>query len=198
MGKGKKWQGREAEDLARSYIAATCDPIVGRDQTSHSFHQKIYDGFIQRAPPKVDSEMYGGRSFQAVIDYLKKKIQKDVCKFNSSLRLVRASKPTGGVNDQQIVNMAVSCFLGKTKGMDYNFKDFPANNWVNYKAWLVLRTMPKFNPDFAGGADNSSMLLPPAAPGKYTSTPVSHSSSSSSHAHLLFLLSTLSRLEFRR
>ena len=151
MGKGKKWKAQEAADLAKSYVAATCDPIVGRDQTSAVFFNKVYNGFVARAPQKVDSDTYGGRSANAVMDYFKKKIQKDTQKFNRAVRTIRLSNPTGGLTEQQKLNMAVAIFVGVTDKLNYRYKDFPAEKeWVNFKAWQILRKTPKFSPNLVG------------------------------------------------
>jgi hypothetical protein len=44
-------------------------------------------------------------------------------KFNSSLRVVELSLPSGTSEDQNL-NMAYAIFMKKTKTTDYAFKDF--------------------------------------------------------------------------
>ena len=49
-----------------------------------------------------------------------------------------------GVTDDQKVNMAVAIHLQKTKVMEYQYKDFDSTQWRFFKAWVELRTLPKF------------------------------------------------------
>jgi hypothetical protein len=102
------------------------------------------DNFRTLAPPcQTNSTRYHMRGTTAVWNYFRDHIKHDVNKFNIALRVVRTSKPTG-VDEQQIVNMAVAIHLGKTKKMDYEFKDFSASQWLFYEAWKVLKEHPKF------------------------------------------------------
>jgi hypothetical protein len=79
-----------------------------------------------------------------------------VNKFNEALCLIQASRPTG-VNEDNILSMAIALHLGETKRMDYNFKSFDHSKWPNYTAWKILRTAPKFRPPTSTAAASLSM-----------------------------------------
>jgi hypothetical protein len=84
---------------------------------------------------------------KACYDQLKKQIFPDCKKFNLALMQVEAAKPTGGISEQQMINMAVAIHKKKTNRLDYLFKDTdPRGIWDNYEAWKVLRNIPKFAP----------------------------------------------------
>jgi hypothetical protein len=68
-----------------------------------------------------------------------------VNKFNEALRLVQASHPTG-VNDDNILSMAIALHLGETKWMDDQFQSYNHTKWANFAAWKILSVAPKFRP----------------------------------------------------
>jgi hypothetical protein len=77
--------------------------------------------------------------------FLRDQVFPDVNKFNEALRLVQASHPTG-VNDDNIMSMAIALHLGETKRMDYQFKSYDHTKWANFAAWKILSIAPKFRP----------------------------------------------------
>jgi hypothetical protein len=50
------------------------------------------------------------------------------------------------VNDDNIISMAITLHLGKTKWMDYNLRDYEHTQWANYSAWKILSSALKFRP----------------------------------------------------
>jgi hypothetical protein len=99
----------------------------------------------QALSPKDGQGQFGDRPPKAVYVFLRDNIFPDVNKFNEALCLIQASHPTG-VNEDNILSMAIALHLGETKRMDYNFKSFDHSKWPNYTAWKILRSAPKFQP----------------------------------------------------
>jgi hypothetical protein len=57
----------------------------------------------------------------------------------------QASHPTG-VNDDNILSMAIALHLGETKQMDYQFQSYDHTKWSNFAVWKILSVAPKFCP----------------------------------------------------
>lgn len=148
MPHGKKWTSEECRALAISYCnASECvgeEKPSGSDQKKDEFLVKLMSNFQRLAPAcQNDAGRYHLRGTNAVWNYFRDHLKHDVNKFNIALRLVQASKPTG-VDKNQVVNMAVAIHTGRTKKMEYKYKDFSAHNWMHYEAWKVLVKHPKF------------------------------------------------------
>ena len=148
MGRAKAWTKGEHLVLAKAWIHATelGSATVGADQSSDTFWAKVKHELQVRAPPGPEAYgRYHHRGHNAISGHFRDKVAHDVCKFNKALRMVYSCNPTG-VIQCQMVNMAVAIHLGKTSRMEYQFKDFDAAEWINYRVWLVLRKHPKFMP----------------------------------------------------
>jgi hypothetical protein len=145
MGKAPEWTAKEREHASIAWFRATNNGIEGVNQRNQDFRNKVFDFFKVLAPMDALPGRYGDRSANSVYIYLRDKIFPSINKFNESLLLVQSSHPTG-VNDDNIISMAIALYLGKTKRMDYNFKTFEHTNWVNFLAWKILRDCPKFRP----------------------------------------------------
>lgn len=135
------WSSNERRVAAIAYLRTTQDCVVGKDQTGKEFWDKIIERIAQ-IEPQGENE---SRSPSAIKSFIAAKILPDVQKFNVSLTKVLSAKPSG-INDQQIINMAVAVHLNKTAGRDYEFRDFDPTKWPNYSAWLVLKNIRKFAP----------------------------------------------------
>lgn len=100
--------------------------------------------FGEKGPPasKVQDGRYGNRPIISLRNHFAS-MSAEIQKFYVALRRVRASNPTG-VNEDDIASMAVAIHMGKTNKMDYEFKEYCKDNWVMYKAWMVLRQHPKW------------------------------------------------------
>jgi len=72
---------------------------------------------------------------------------KNMNEFGKQLRIIELADPSSA-DDQQRVNMTVAKHLGKTNWMSYDFKEFKADQWINYHGWCIVKDMPKFqSPD---------------------------------------------------
>lgn len=127
------------------------------------------------APTEHEEGRFGDRGADAILKYFRDTIAKDVQSFNKALRLVNSSEPTGDLKEEELVNMAVAIHLGKTNRMEYKYRDFSAQAWKFYPAYMELRNEPKFNYHFTqrrttdtsdnGGEDSGSVgdaIEPPA------------------------------------
>jgi hypothetical protein len=145
MGKAPTWLTKERETVALAWLRATNNGIQGCDQKGEDYRNKIHALFKAFGPRDAPPGHYGDRASKAVYVFLRDNIFPDVNKFNEALRLVQSSHPTG-VNDDNIISMAIALHLGKTKRMDYNMRDCEHTQWPNYGAWKILSSAPKFRP----------------------------------------------------
>ena len=123
MPRQRVWSGQEKEKLAIAYIAATNNSDVGADQRAPLFMAKVVVNFVRLTPIAAEPGRYRDRSASSVWAQLRDKFFPDIQRFNSSLRLVYISHPTG-VTEQEKINMAIAIHLGRTKRMDYQFRNF--------------------------------------------------------------------------
>lgn len=143
MGRGKSWDSRENEALARAWVCASEDPITGTNPTSKTFAEALRRRFIENGPsPPVPDGRYGNRNAASCKSHFDA-ISADAQKFYVSLRKVRACSPTG-VTEDNIISMAVAIHVGKCIMMEYGNKDFDKDTWSVNRAWKVLSTRPKW------------------------------------------------------
>eukprot|EP00171_Calliarthron_tuberculosum_P023290 IDg23290t1 len=112
------------------------------------FWETMFRRFVEHGPPAtlVADGKYSKRTVKSCKAHFGD-LSAEVQKFFSALRRVKASNPTG-VNDDNILSMAVALHMGKTLGMDYNFKDYFQENWNAFKAFKVLQDHPKWNGEY--------------------------------------------------
>lgn len=166
MGRGKNWSAEENEHLARAWLAASEDPVVGADQTRKVFKESVRRRFLQMSPTDSNAKegRYGSRSV-ASIDQHFSELSADVQKFRAALGKIKASGPTG-VSDQEKHAMAIAIHCGKTSVMEYNYKDIDCmETWSGYKAWLVLQNHPKWCdvPNPVSSVADETADIPPQA-----------------------------------
>jgi hypothetical protein len=145
MGKAPTWRTKERETVALAWLRATNNAIQGWDQRGEDYRNKIYALFKAFGPRDAPPGHYGDRAPKAVYVFLRDNVFPDINKFNEALRFVQSSHPTG-VNDDNIISMAIALHLGKTKRMDNNMRDYEHTQWPNYGAWKILSSAPKFRP----------------------------------------------------
>jgi hypothetical protein len=134
-------KSEEARLMSIAWLKATDNGVVGVDQKGASFYQD-YDAALKAvAPPKRPDGTYDNR--EASYIYLRDTIFPDIQKFNTSLRMVFGSEPTG-CSQHEKINMAVAVHMKQAKKMDYMFKYFDTKKWRFYEAWVVLKASPKF------------------------------------------------------
>ena len=149
MGRGGKWKSAEKEVLAKAWMAASSvrSCTEGSEQSQEMFWNKVLEEIKKREPTDISlvGEKYSNRGLTAIKSHWGDKIRGDVMKFNSALQLVYRSNPTG-CTWQQMINMAVAIEIGRTKRMEYQYKDMDPYEWNNYASWLVLKGSRKFQP----------------------------------------------------
>jgi hypothetical protein len=148
MPSGKRWCAEECEALARCWINVSEDvgsaDLKGTDQSGEVFWRRVIESLGRVAPPDSVGR-YHNRGKTALMTQWTDKIGREVRKFNKSLLKVYSAQMTG-VTEEQKVNVAVSITMGKTDAPAYRFKDYDANQWIYYRAWLVLRDHVMFRP----------------------------------------------------
>ena len=133
MSRSKNWKKEEIALACKAYAVATKNSVSGCDMRGEDFNQNLVDIFKTFAPVPTPEDTYHFRKHVYV--YLRDNVFGALQKFQKSIRKVEASSPSG-VTEQQKINMAVAIHLGKTKKMDYDFKDFDASSWRLYLAWI--------------------------------------------------------------
>ena len=150
MGKNKSWNPEEHEAVAQAWINASEDlgsaEVNGTNQEVHKFFLKVMENLKTLAPKNEDIlGRYHQLDASAVQNQWNTKIAREVRKFNKALLKVLASKPTG-VSDNNKINMAAAIHLNKTDLVSYRHKDYPAEDWKFYRAWLILKDHKMFSP----------------------------------------------------
>lgn len=145
MGRGVSWCAQECSDLARAWIAASEDPIIGIDHTSLHFNRAMFEKFSAMATQGMSDKKYGERGLRPVRSKWDQ-ISADCQKFRRALRFIKACNPTG-VTEDQVISMAIAKHLGKRDTMAYDVRDFPHERWNNHLAYRVLHRVPKFKED---------------------------------------------------
>lgn len=145
MGRGKAWDVDENCLLARAWVSASEEPVAGADQKAKVFFDTMYRRFVEKAPcfGNVVEGKYGFRSSESCLKHVAE-LSADAQKFEVALRKVLACNPTG-VNEDDILSMAVAVHMGKARTMDYEIKSYCNNNWLGYKACCVWSLYPKWS-----------------------------------------------------
>lgn len=141
MGRGVAWNDVEASELARAWIGASEDPIIGIHQTSQMFFNKMFQPFRRSASEGANSKTYGGSGLRAT-----RANWESVSTDCQMFRHIHACQPTG-VTEGQIMSIAVAKHLGKRDGMDCDAKDYVHEHWINHLAFKVLRHIQNFSDD---------------------------------------------------
>jgi hypothetical protein len=102
-------------------------------------------GVVSSTGTQVKVGSYAERGMSAVRNFWAANIARDCKKFNKSLMKVYASKPTGTTIEEKI-NIAVALHLKKAETASSRHRDFAANDWKFFQAWLVLREHRAFIP----------------------------------------------------
>ena len=143
MGRAPKYDVQELEHLAIAWRNATRDNVKGADKKVEVHTAIIENNMKCLAPPGVSDDKYHGRGGERLHQYWRDTIAPELQKFNSALRIVKLSRPTG-VGQDEIISMAIAIHQQETKKMDYAFKNYSHDKWRFYKAWLVAKDEPKF------------------------------------------------------
>ena len=141
MPRKKAWTTEERRVGALAYLSATNDCVHGKDQSSMVFWTKVEDKMKQiPSTEPFDTDRTAG----AIKSFMSNTLFRDIHLFSKSLQMVVCSKPSG-VSQDQIINMAVAIHQGVVTCRDYKMRDYNSTNWLNYKAWLVLKNCRKFS-----------------------------------------------------
>jgi hypothetical protein len=144
----KHWTNSEVNAAAAAYLDATNNAVRGTDQPHDDFKMDLLDRWLKLGPPNPAPDLWGNRLDNSLAGaaklhcYIRDNIVKLLQKFNSSLRIIELSQPSG-TSPEQNLNMAYAIYMKKTKTMDYSFKDFEIVGWKLHCPYTLLKDMPK-------------------------------------------------------
>jgi hypothetical protein len=144
----KHWTVNEITGAASAYFEATQNAVKGVDQTHDDFKLELLEWWLKAGPAISPPDLWGNRfdnslaSAAKLYIYIRDSIVKPLQKFNTSLRAVELSEPSG-TNQEMNLNMAYAIFMKKTKKVEYIYKDFDIKKWKLYPSYNMLKLMPK-------------------------------------------------------
>jgi hypothetical protein len=116
-----------------AWLRATNDGNQGCDQKGEEYRNEIHALFKALSPKDAPQGQFDDHPPKTVYVFLRDNIFPDVNKFNQALCLIQASCPTG-INEDNILSMAIALHLGMSKRMYYSFKSFEHSKWMDYTA----------------------------------------------------------------
>lgn len=135
--RGCNYSSEEDVCIARSYIHASTDPIVGSEQKAHSYYQRIYNHYKDNKPSNAPL-----RPLSSIESRLKD-IQKLCVRFSACYASVKKMKRSG-VNHEDEIRLSTALF-NKIK-VEHPSEDV-GRKFKYIDAWMILREMPKFSVD---------------------------------------------------
>jgi hypothetical protein len=148
MNTSKHWTSSEINMAANVYFDSTQNAIKGTDQPHDDFKMDLLERWLKAGPSmpppdtwsnRLDNSLDGAAKLHNYIrDYIIKPLQK----FNSNLRDVELSEPTGTTTDMNL-SMAYAIFLKKTNKVNYDYKYLDIKKWKLYTPYNMLKLMPK-------------------------------------------------------
>jgi hypothetical protein len=154
----KKWTSLENEALARAWINVSEDHGMPKIKGTNQDQTEFWNEIKEYAPADKPKGTYNEQGHSALKVQWTDKVAWGVKKFNKSLLLVKSSNPTG-CNEQNIINMAVAITIGKIDYMSYRLKDLIAEDWILYRAWMILKNHRAFLPPQAPTAESTVDLI---------------------------------------
>ena len=161
MGHGGRYSREERKAVAEAWKVATSNPLVAADQGSDEFKASMLKA-LKDAHPQA-TKNYWHRGADSIYKYWRDSIAKDLSHFLFALREAYAAITTGNLSEDAYHSIAVAKHLNQTPVCTYNYRDFDADTWENYRAFLVVEGMPKFQVDPSGGHR-------PSIPSEYSSS----------------------------
>lgn len=151
MGRGKDWNSDEYVVLAKAWVQASCDPIVGVGQKAAVFWAKVKLNFDALSPVDHETGRYSHRGGSTLKHCWTDSLQPAVNKFQAKLTRTIAAKLTGNLTEDQLINVAVAFHLGEIDKPSYDARSFDASSWKFFDCWYsVLRKQPKFSRSIPG------------------------------------------------
>ena len=135
------YTGEENRIFATAYANATSNPTQGADQTSTKFWEKVMEN-IELLEPHPSPDTYSLRGLAAIQRQVSK-IKREIQAFSKSLIFIKVCQPTG-VDQQQILNLAIAHYKKAMSKLNYSFKNYDAHKWKFFAAYKVLRRLDQF------------------------------------------------------
>ena len=153
MPKGLHWNMYERQLACRAWVRASCNATRGADQRTETFSASVCSNLKDIEPTEYDEIRFSKRGARNIVAFIRETIAPDVQKFQTCMKIVERSHPTGGVNATDCHCMATAIYLGKTAGIDYSYVPGgrnsldPKTEWINFLAFFEVKDCPKFNLD---------------------------------------------------
>jgi len=146
MGRGKDYRPGEPDALAQSYVSASTSNVNGNGMKSSVFWGQIKDNYDALAPEVYEPGTFKDRSASNLKNYWNDHMHPQINKFQQVLTKVLATQFTGNLTGDQKINIAVAYFVGATKKLHYDYRDFDSKqHWKLFTAWYnILRHQPKW------------------------------------------------------
>jgi len=148
-GRGKSWSPEESLAACMAFTEASENPTKGVDQKIEAFTSDVQArwkehcaAFREKGVVQLDGTWFH-RSGRAVVQQYKK-VKSDVLKLQSCLLRVQAWKPTGDLNDDDLIIMAIAVHNGEKIGPNlyaYVGKDaIQAPRCPYRKSWVWMQS----------------------------------------------------------
>lgn len=121
------WSDVELGSLARSWLYASEDAILGNDKTTTRFNDTMFDNFKTFALSRWADKAYGGRNPDSVRSKYDE-ISADILTFREALRVIRAANPTG-VTYNEVLSIAITIHHEKSDRMSYEARGCAHDSW---------------------------------------------------------------------
>jgi hypothetical protein len=146
MGRGKEYRPGEPENLAKAWVSASTSSVNGNGMKSSVFWGLIKDEYDALSPEVYEPGTFKDRSASNLKNYWNDHLHPQINKFQQVLTKVLATHFTGNLSGDQKINIAVSYFVGATKKLHYDYRNFESKqHWKLFSAWYdTLRHQPKW------------------------------------------------------
>lgn len=134
MGKGTCWDKEEDVALARAWVAASEDPLIGVNQKAKSFWQRVFDIWITFVPREV---LEKSERTTTSLPPRWKTINADVASFCGRYDAVRSVEKSGWTEDmyfQEALTLFKDEGKGRKQGREFLFEG----------CWRILKDSPKW------------------------------------------------------
>jgi hypothetical protein len=132
-------------------MSATENSIKGADQRTEQF-QESWLRFVKLCQPAgIEPTRYENRGARNIWCFLRDDIFPDVQNFGRALNVIKSSDPTGGCSEKDIYCISIAHHFKFCQGINYDYRTKgssyfdPVKKWINYLAFLELRTCTKFH-----------------------------------------------------
>jgi len=152
MARGKLWRWGEPDNLAEALVYASTNSVTGTGQKSSVYWASVKTKWDELSPEEYEPGTFKDRTASNIKNYWNDHLHPQVNKFQQVLTKVMATQFTGNLSEDQKINIAVAFYIGATKKIHYDYRDFNSKeHWKCFTAWYnILRHQPKWAREIAG------------------------------------------------